>query len=75
MFSQGEECLLGWFIEHRAHKTSIDKSINQVAEELSIDRKKVTNFLPKPATPKHLLPYARLIKIKDNYKKRKRKKE
>lgn len=65
--SKAEDRVLGWFIEHRTSKTSI----NQVAEELGIDRKRVKAYLVRLASSENEhSPYRHQTKIRNAYKKR-----
>jgi hypothetical protein len=47
--SEAEDLLLGWFIEHRSGK----KSINKVADEIGKDRKTITRYLERLRNPEN----------------------
>lgn len=64
---KAEDLLLGWFIQHRSDMSSI----NKVAEDLGVDRKKIRSYLTRLGRIENLRsPYYHLIKLKDKYQKK-----
>lgn len=58
--SEAEDLLLGWFIEHRSGK----KSINKVADEIGKDRKTITRYLERLRNPENKnSPFRHLTKL------------
>ncbi|HEX8355212.1 MAG TPA: hypothetical protein VF611_20070, partial [Pyrinomonadaceae bacterium] len=62
---EAEDLLLGWFIERRSTK----KSINKVAEEIGKDRKTITRYLERLRNPENKnSPFRHLITLADKKK-------
>lgn len=58
--SDVEDLLLGWFIEHRSSK----RSLNKVAKEIGKHRKTITSYLERLRKPENRnSPYRHLIKL------------
>lgn len=64
-FTKAEDRLLGWFIENRTSK----RSVNKVAEELRIDRKRISAYLDRLARTKNR-SYGHLVKIRNRHKRK-----
>lgn len=63
--SEAEDLLLGWFIERRSTK----KSINKVAEEIGKDRKTITRYLDRLRNPENKnSPFRHLSRLADKKK-------
>jgi hypothetical protein len=70
-FSKAEDLLLGWFIEHRSHMNSI----NDVADELGMNRKKINDYLERLSRiENHNSPFRHLLTLKDKHQNKRREK-
>lgn len=69
---EAEELLLGWFIDRRSSK----RSVNKVAEEIGKDRKTVDSYLDRLHNPENEnSPFRHLRQLAGNRRKRKKRKK